>query len=330
MKKTHLLSVIVPVYNVEAFLERCVDSILKQTYDYLEVILVDDGSPDGSGAICDQYVTKDSRVRCIHKENGGLSSARNAGLEIATGEYITFVDSDDWIEPDAYEHLLSLMEKHDVQLVCGGNYDVYSKTEDQKLGVCPKKEEKISAEEMVGRMFMIDGCDSSVCDKIFHRSLLENFQFPLGKTSEDTAVTYKIVLKAKQVALTEKPFYYYYHHPGSITTTAVSEKNFDFSEHTAVIYPYIRDHHPSIQNQAQYLRVWSLVHVMLLLDSADAETRKRYLSRYRETRAQLRPHAGFILRTNYLSKKEKITDLLLILGLYRWLKPLFTKQNRSK
>jgi len=322
-----LLSVIIPVYNVESYLTRCVDSILRQTYGNLEVILVNDGSRDGSGAICDEFAARDHRVRVIHKENGGLSSARNAGLEAAHGEYITFVDSDDWIVEDAYEHLLSLLEEYDVKLVCGGNVDVFSKTGTQKLGVCPKKKEIISAEEMVGRMFMIDGCDSSVCDKVFHRSLLEDFHFPLGKISEDTAVTYKIVLKAGQVAMTDKPFYFYYHRPDSITTTAVSGKNFDFSEHTAVIYPYIRDNHPAIQNQARYLRVWSLVHVMLLLDSGDADTRKEYLKEYKKTRRQLRHHTFFILKCPYFSKKEKVTDLLLILGLYRFLKPVFTKQK---
>ena len=114
-----MLSVIVPVYNVEAYLPRCVDSILAQSYSNLEVILVDDGAKDASGAICDAYAAKDPRVKVIHKENGGLSSARNAGLDIALGEYIAFVDSDDWIEPDAYQHLLEVMERYDVRLVCG-------------------------------------------------------------------------------------------------------------------------------------------------------------------------------------------------------------------
>ena len=166
MSRETLLSVIIHVYNVEEYLAKCLNSILGQTYQNLEVILVNDGSRDGSGTICDDYARKDTRVRVIHKENGGLSSARNAGMDAATGEYITFVDSDDWLEADGYEHLMELMERYQVKLVCGGNYDVDGGTGERTLGVCPAKEEVVTAEEFVGRMFMWQGCDSSACDKI--------------------------------------------------------------------------------------------------------------------------------------------------------------------
>jgi len=144
MENTPLLSVIVPVYNVEAYVARCVESILNQTYKNLEVILVDDGATDASGAICDTFAAQDPRVRVIHKENGGLSSARNAGLETATGEYITFVDSDDWIEGDALEKLLAATLEHQVELVVGGRYDVDGKTGEKRLGLCPRRQEVIS------------------------------------------------------------------------------------------------------------------------------------------------------------------------------------------
>lgn len=329
MKENYLLSVIIPVYNVEDYLVRCVESVLCQTYTNLEIILVDDGSPDGSGKICDDFAARDRRVKVIHKENGGLSSARNAGLDIARGEYITFVDSDDWVEPDSYGHMLSLMEKYGVHLVCGGSYNVDFYTGERTMGVCPKKEEKISAEETVGRLFLWDGCDSSVCDKVFHRSLLEELRFPFGKVCEDVAVTYRIILQTDMVAMSERPFYNYLQRPGSISNSAISEKTFHFSGHTAEIYPYIRAHYPRIQNQARYIRVRSLAHVLLLLDSAAADTRKKYMARYLDIRRQLREHIFFILKSPYFRNKEKITYLLLILGLYRYLKPVFTKQNRS-
>ena len=128
MQQDILVSVIIPVYNVEEYLARCVESVLNQTYQNLEVILVDDGAKDSSGAICDRFAEKDPRVRVIHKENGGLSSARNAGIDIATGAYLEFVDSDDWIEPDAVESLLSLALAENVELVLGGRWDVSAKT----------------------------------------------------------------------------------------------------------------------------------------------------------------------------------------------------------
>lgn len=329
MSRETLLSVIIPVYNVEEYLEKCVESILNQTYTDLEVILVNDGSRDSSGAICDAFAQKDSRVRVIHKANGGLSSARNAGMDAATGEYITFVDSDDWLEADGYAHLMELMERYQVRLVCGGNYDVDGGTGEKTLGVCPAKEEVVTAEEFVGRMFMWQGCDSSACDKIYHKSLLEGFRYPEGRVCEDVAVTYKIVLSTDRAAFSERPFYNYYHRPGSITISTaeeISDKTFHFSQHTEVIYSYIRENHPAIEPQARYIRVKSLSHILLLLEQADADVRAKFAREYRHARSELRKHTCFVLKSPYFGKKEKITDLLLHLNLYRTLRPIFHRE----
>ena len=327
MNRETLLSVIVPVYNVEECLGRCVDSILAQTYSHLEVILVDDGAKDKSGAICDDYAARDSRVKVIHKENGGLSSARNAGLDAAQGEYIAFVDSDDWITTDAYAHMLSLARKYDVKLVCGGRYDVSGKTGEKTLGLCPAREEVISAEELAGRIFLWDGCDSSACDKLYHRSVLENFRYPEGRVCEDVPVTYRIVLAARRVAMSDKPFYHYYHRPGSITTaSAITEKTFHFSQHTEEICRDILENHPAIAPQARYLRVKSLSHILLLLEQAGEDVRQQFSKEYRHARKELRKHTVFILKSPYFGKKEKITDLLLNLGLYRILRPVFHRE----
>ena len=318
------ISVIVPVYNVEKYLSRCVDSILGQTFSDLEVILVNDGSKDTSGSICDSYVAKDTRVRVIHKENGGLSSARNAGIDAAVGEYLAFVDSDDWIEPEMYETMLGLIETYGADLVCAGRYDVDGETGEKTVGLCPEKEERISSEEMVGKIFLWDGCDSSACDKIYHRSLFETFRYPEGKVCEDVPTTYKIVLKAREVVLCDKSFYNYFHRPNSISTnTVISEKTFHFSQHTAEIYPYIRDNHPKITAQAAYLRVRSLSHILLLLEQAGEDVREKFRKEYRSARKDLRSFTGFILKSPYFGGKERITDLLLILGIYRQLRPIF-------
>ncbi len=318
------ISVIIPVYNVEDYLARCVDSILVQTYEKLDVILVDDGSPDGSGKICDEYAAKDSRVRVIHKPNGGLSSARNAGLDAAAGEYLSFIDSDDWIEPDTYEHMMGLLDKYQAQIVSFGNIEVDGATGEQTLGICPKKEECISSEEMVGRIFLWDGCDSSVCDKVFHASLFENFRFPEGKLSEDVAITYKIILQTSKVVMCERPVYYYYQHPNSITKqTVITEKTFHYSQHTEKIYRDIRENHPAILPQVTYLRVKALSHILLLLEQSEAEVRQIFAQQYRYARKALGAFFGFILTTPWLGAKERITDILLILGIYRQLRPIF-------
>ena len=180
MNQNPRISVIVPVYNVEQYLPRCVESILAQTYENLEILLVDDGTKDNSGAICDAYARQDARVKAIHKKNGGLSSARNAGIDAATGEYLSFVDSDDWIEPDMYEKMMALMEKYSVRLVCAGRWDVSSETGEKTLGLCPPKEEVISGEALVRRIFHWENIDSAAWDKLYHKSLFASVRYPLG------------------------------------------------------------------------------------------------------------------------------------------------------
>ena len=317
------ISVIVPVYNVEKYLSRCVDSILAQTYENLEIILVDDGAKDSSGAICDEYAAKDGRVRVIHKENGGLSSARNAGIEAATGAYLAFVDSDDWIVPEAYSYLMEQMLRNDVLLVCAGRYDVDGETGEKTLGLCPEKEEVITGEEMAGRIFTWDNCDSSACDKLYHAALFREHRYPKGVVCEDLPVTYRIALDAGKVAMCPKPIYHYFHRSGSISMSSVSDKTFHYSRHTAEIYPYIQKHHPAIAPQARFLRVRSLYHLCLMLEQSEAEVRSRYTKERKQTRRALGKHMGFILQCPRFGMQEKITDLLLILGLYRLVRPVF-------
>lgn len=327
MKQDILVSVIVPVYNVEDYLGRCVDSILAQTYQNLEVILVDDGATDSSGKICDEYARKDSRVRVIHKENGGLSSARNAGIDAAAGEYLEFVDSDDWIEPDAVECMLSLAMEHQTELVAAGRYDVKAKTGVKKKGLCPTVTEVISAEEMLSRMFRWDNCDSAACDKLFHRRLFREIRFPYGVVCEDVPIMYKIVLDAGTVVMCDKPIYNYFHRPGSITFTAVSEKNFHFSQHTALILPYIQNNYPGLLQEAKYLRLRSLVYAVQSVDLASPSDQKKFAQLCRAERRALRAMTGFILTCPYLHRKERITDLLLAFGAYRSLRKVFTREK---
>lgn len=327
MQQDILVSVIVPVYNVEEYLGRCVDSILTQTYRNLEVILVDDGAKDASGAICDSYAQKDPRVRVVHKENGGLSSARNAGIDIAQGTYLEFVDSDDWLEPDAVEAMLGLAQCHQVELVVAGRWDVSAKTGEKKKGLCPLLQEAVSGEELVRRIFRWENCDSSACDKLFHRRLFREMRFPLGVVCEDVPIMYRIVLDAGCIAMLDRPVYNYYHRSGSITYTGISEKNFHFARHTAVILPWIREHHPRLEQEARYLRVRSLVYAVQSVDLASPEDRKKFAQQCRTERRELRRHMGFVLTCPFFGQKEKITDLILAFGLYRVMRPVLTRRR---
>ncbi|MCM1091193.1 MAG: glycosyltransferase [Muribaculum sp.] len=186
---TPLISVIVPVYNIMEYLPRCVQSVRNQTYEKLEILLVDDGSTDGTGALCDKLAARDSRIRVFHKENGGSSSARNLGLEQAKGEYIGFVDSDDYIDEDMYERLLKAIlgyQGTESVKVAQIGRDEIDERGNRLPDICvpPKTEELISHRDFLKELLMHRG-DCSFCTKLFHKSVLEGRQFPVGALNED-------------------------------------------------------------------------------------------------------------------------------------------------
>ncbi len=308
-----MISVIIPVYNVAPFLKRCVDSVLSQAH-VTEILLIDDGSTDGSGALCDTYAAQDPRIRVVHKNNGGLSSARNAGLDLAKGDYISFVDSDDFLEPDAYEKMLSCAQRHQAELVCAGRFDLDGATGKKEKGLCPEKEEALSGPDFVGRMFTWKHVDSAAWDKLYARSLFGGLRYPEGKICEDVPVTYRAALNAGKVALLPEPLYNYYHRPGSITTAPVSQKNFHFAGHTLAIVQDIQARCPEILPQAKYLRVWSLAHPMMLCQESNQV--EAFRGEYQACKRELTKELPFFLSSPLFSKKEKLHDLLLVLGLF--------------
>lgn len=318
-----LISVIVPVYKVEEYLGRCVDSLLAQTYENLEIILVDDGSPDECGRICDDYVSRDPRVRVIHKENGGLSSARNAGIDAARGEYLGFVDSDDWVVPQTYEWLLGMALEEDVKLVCAGRYDVSSWTGAWNRGLCPVKREVISGEELAKRIFLWDNVDSAAWDKLYHRSLFDEIRYPLGVVSEDVPTTYRIALDAGKAGMLDQPVYCYFHRDGSITTAAFSAKALQPSSHTSGILNHIRREHPALLEYATSFHVSHLGYVCMIMEIAGKETLHQYAEAYKQKRRELRGFLPFILRSPLVKKKDRLTWLTICCGCYGSLRKLY-------
>lgn len=213
--KKPLVSIIIPIYNVEKYLRECIDSVLKQTYNNLQIILVDDGSPDNCGSICDEYAEKDDRITVIHKENGGLSSARNEGIKIARGQYIGFVDSDDFIDENMYSNLMHNININNADIAICGRVYVYG---DKNVIRCKKNIYlKMNSEEAINKMNTFGYYDVASWDKIYKRELFEGIEFPIGKLSEDWFTTYKLLDKAETIIYDSTPMYYYRQREKSIT-----------------------------------------------------------------------------------------------------------------
>lgn len=220
-----LISVIVPVYKVEDYLPRCVDSILCQTYRNIEVILVDDGSPDKCGEICDRYAQNDLRVRVIHKENGGLSDARNTGIEIASGQYISFIDSDDWVHPEFLETLYQLIRSADADIAVSD----FLRTSTENLPLFSLEEETVhqysnlEALKQYAGIFYVQMVVS--WGKLYKRHLFDGVRFPVGRVHEDEFTTHQVIYKAKRIILTTRKLLYYWQRQDSIMASRSSLKN---------------------------------------------------------------------------------------------------------
>ena len=206
------LSIIVPVYKVEQYIHKCVDSILNQTFTDFELILVDDGSSDNCGKICDEYAHKDERVRVIHKENGGVSSARNLGIDEAKGEYISFIDPDDWIELNMYEEIFNYVEESKIDIAC---FEVYEVKGNKCSAHYRFESNKVFEKEEALYDILVDVIDNSPCNKVYKKSVWENVRFHIGRRFEDVATIYKTFHKSTKIGYMKKAFYYYLKREGS-------------------------------------------------------------------------------------------------------------------
>ena len=208
-----LVSVIVPVYKTEPYLAACLDSVLGQTVRYIEVVVVDDGSPDGCPALCDEYAVRDVRVTVIHQPNGGRSAARNTGVAAATGRWIGFVDSDDWIEPDMYAVLLDAAERHDAQIAVCGRVE---ERDGNQTSIAYGERDVLLSEQAIGELLRDVEVRSYLCDKLFRRELFEGIEFPLGRNYEDVAVVYRLFGRAERIAFSTRAMYHYAFHGSNI------------------------------------------------------------------------------------------------------------------
>lgn len=303
------ISIIVPIYKVEKYLNRCIDSILNQSYKNIEVILVNDGSPDKCGEICDEYLLKDNRIIVIHKANGGLSSARNSGLDIATGDYIGFVDSDDWIEPRMYETLIENAIKYNAQISVGGVIDLlvecnkYIPTKSTFNGnidvQCLNKEQAM-------KKFFLESW--SAWDKIYKREVHEKIRFPEGEINEDEAIAMQILDNCEKIVYTNEVFYNYIKRSDSITTSEFSEKKLDWYRNCKKNLEFIKENYSSLNEYAEVrfcnAIMWSLR--CIAIENKDFKDSINILL------SSLRDNKKELLSNNLISKKEKMWIIILL------------------
>lgn len=253
MEKKSLVSVIIPVYNVEKFIKQCLLSVMNQTYQNLEIVVVNDGSKDSSGNICYELAQKDNRVKVYDKKNGGVSSARNFGLKHVNGDYLMFLDGDDMLTSNAVEVLLETIQKYQADM-CIGKSKTVSETSNIKCELMPKNNniKVFDAEGAIeNALYEVDFSMSSNV-KLYKRSALKNISFPVGKTFEDLSTIYKVFLNCTKIVYINFYVYYYFLRTGSIVSSLNPLKNIDYLEAASEVQNFVVENYPQILEAANY------------------------------------------------------------------------------
>lgn len=271
------ISVIVPVYNVEKYVKKCLESISNQTYKNIEIIIVNDGATDNSEKICREFVGNEDRAKLYTKENGGLSSARNHGMQFVTGNYVLFIDSDDYISEEMIEELYNNIKAESADVSVCGVYNVYSD------GQSPQCKEEIyfscDRDGFLKEYFIGEKIPGTICNKLISYEIASKISFPVGKIYEDAFYQFKLVKYAKKYVVTTKPYYYYFHRENSITTKPYTIKNMDCIEIYSNFYDYIKREIPFLSEFA-FFRL-SYAHFMVFDKMLLSENYKE-IKEYRE------------------------------------------------
>lgn len=326
-KKFPLVSVVVPVYNVRQYLEACVKSVQKQSDPNWELILVDDGATDGGGELCDELAAAEKRIRVIHKTNGGLSDARNAGLQQAAGEYITFLDSDDLLDARAIEKLLTVCVETNADVAIG---QMRSFTEEiPKIGEnAEPRHEVLSSQDALRRMFLHRGIEHAAWGKLYRRECWKTIKFPKGLLYEDYATVYPVIAQCRTVAVCYEPLYYYRVRTGSIMNSGIGEKNLVLLDVSENVTRLIGEQVPEVREEARYLQMVTYLKVMKgILDGGFRnfpDAQKRILCFVLENRD--------VVNYSWAKKADRIKTgtLLLSKHLFYWIYELGEKRNDRK
>ena len=300
-----LISVIVPVYNVENYLDKSIGSILAQTYQNLELILVDDGSKDASGAMCDAWRAKDARIRVIHQTNGGQALARNHGIDEAAGAYLAFIDSDDWIAPDYLETLYRLLQEHRAEISICDKQMIYESGGQAKSSEEEDQIREYTNREALKALFYQREIDNSPWGKLYRASLFNGVRFPEGKIYEDLGTIYRLLYQCDRVVRTSRKLYYYLQREGSTMYRTFGRSKMDRIEMSQNILDFIGENCPDLLRAAQCRYFISVVQVLRELPVSDPE----YAEENRLVRQKLREYRRGVFTDH---EAKKITRLIAL------------------
>ena len=314
------ISVIVAIYNVQNYVSACIESIRKQTYRNLEIILVDDGSTDESGKICDKYAEIDNRILVIHKENGGLSDARNAGLDICTGDYIGFIDGDDAIDKDMYELLYKNIQQYNANISMCKEYiikngEVYKSYNDEKVSVYK------GFSSCLEQIYLGHGLSVSVCVKLYNKELFNNVRFLKGKTTEDGFIVCDLLDENIVMAVQYISKYKYIQRNDSIVHQQKYKKSIlDLVEAYEQNHNKIISVHPELMNVSYYRLSWAYRETILRIVLTDDW--KEHTDEIKVIQKKLRNIIYYCLVNEYMSIKQKIASIIVLVSptLYKHLK----------
>ncbi len=310
MASDSLISIIVPIYNSQEYLDRCIKSLLAQTHKKLEIILVDDGSTDNSSTICDSYAKLDSRILVLHKINEGQAAARNDALIVANGDYIGFVDSDDWIEDDMYSNLLENALKYNCDIsICGrNNVDDSGNTIDRIF--CMKEPVCYTKEQAIKNFLIWNNIDGSPCDKLFRRELIVNQRFPLGYICEDVPFVFKALLNSNGVVHCGLPLYNYFQRTGSTSHSTFSERTEGLIIYSREIKNEVDQRFPNLQEESSFFYLNSYYNYLRIYYGGDNKV------------VEQKPFSLKDFRNRYFSWKKRFILFLLKIkafSLIKWL-----------
>ena len=306
-----LVSIIVPIYNVEQFLDRCIDSVVKQTYKNLEIILVNDGSTDSSLEICKRWKNKDKRIILVNKKNGGLSDARNSGIDKSNGEFLYFLDSDDFIENNTIELMMKKMAEHNSEIVISNRYHYYDNGKKIIKFKMEKNDLILDTETSLFELNNFKYYDMSACSKLFKKDLFEQIRFPIKKLCEDFYVMYKILEKSKKIIYISTPLYYYYQREGSISKN--KNMNIDFVIAAKEQMEYLEEKYPKLKNcvRSTYASANMTVYNQVLRAGGKVDRDKR-----KQLQREVKKYIKYVLKNENLILIKKIQSVLFIFNIH--------------